>query len=123
MTATPGLGRLSASQASLENMARRCDTVGSSLATDMAQLIQRIEELEGSAFAGQANAALQDVSHDLNDGLRKIINALDDLASKMSSAGAQYTTHDGDASQQIRSAAAAYGSSPYGGVVTSVLSG
>lgn len=99
-------------------MAQRCDDTGESLASGMAQLIQRIESLNGGAFAGQANTAFQGVSQELNDGLRKIISALDELASKISSAGSTFTQHDGDAAQQIRHAA-----SLEGGNVTSVLNG
>jgi uncharacterized protein YukE len=70
-------------------------------------------------MAGMANNALQDVSVQLNDGLTKIINALDELAGKMSSASKQYGVHDEDAAQEIRAAAASTGD----GNVMSILRG
>jgi uncharacterized protein YukE len=100
-------------------MAQKCEETGQSVATGMAQLIQRIETLSGVGMAGQANAALQDVSIQLNDGLKKIISALDELAGKISSASSQYGVNDQDAASEIRSAAAATGD----GSVMSILRG
>jgi uncharacterized protein YukE len=105
------MGQVHATQHQLNAMAQRCEETGESLASGMAQLIQRIETLGGGSFRGAANAALQDVSVELNDGLKVILNALDDLAGKMSNASSQYGVHDDDAAQTIRSAAAATGGS------------
>jgi len=77
----------------------------------MAQLLDRIQGLSGGGMAGLANSALQGVSVQLNDGLSKVLNALDDLAGKMSDASTRYGVHDEDAAQEIRSAAAATGDS------------
>jgi hypothetical protein len=85
----------------------------------MAQLLSRIEALSGSGMAGSANAALQEVSQNLNEGLRKVLNALDDLAGKMSNASSQYGVHDGDAAAEIRAAAQATGDAS----ITSILTG
>jgi uncharacterized protein YukE len=92
-------------------MAGKCEQTGESVARGMAQLIDRIQMLSGGGMAGSANAALQDVSMQLNQGLRKIIMALDELAGKMSNASKQYGVNDQDAAQEIRSAAAATGDS------------
>jgi hypothetical protein len=70
-------------------------------------------------MAGSANNALQGVSVQLNDGLKKILNALDELAGKMSNASQQYGVNDEDAAQEIRAAAAATGDSS----VISILRG
>lgn len=100
-------------------MARKCDDTGSSLASGMVQLMQRIESLGGGGFAGSANNAFQSVSSQLNDGLRKILNALDELGGKISSAGAQLANQDDAAAQQIRKAGAATGDTQ----ILNVLSG
>lgn len=80
-----------------------------SIATGMAQLLDRIQSLSGAGMAGSANAALQNSSVQLNDGLTRVLNALDDLAGKMSNASAQFGVQDGDAAQEIQAAAAATG--------------
>jgi WXG100 family type VII secretion target len=119
VTSTPGLGEVKASQAQLNAMASKCEETGQSIASGMAQLISRIEALSGTGMAGSANVALQDVSHQLNDGLKTVLNALDDLAGKMSHASSQYGVHDGDAAAEIRAAAQATGDSS----ITKILSG
>ncbi len=99
-------------------MAQRCQDTGAGLKDGMAQLVDRIQSLGGSGMRGSANNALQDVSVQLNDGLTKILTALDELSGKMSNASTQYGVNDEDAAQEIRSAAAAGDSS-----VVSILRG
>ena len=113
------MGQVHATQEQLNSMAQRCQDTGQGLAQGMAQLIDRIQSLGGSGMRGAANNALQDVSVQLNDGLTKILNALDELSGKMSSASQQYGVNDDDAAQEIRSAAAATGDSS----VMSILRG
>ena len=108
-----------ATQEQLNAMAQRCEETGESIASGMAQLIDRIQALSGGGMAGRANSALQDVSIQLNDGLRQILNALDELAGKMSSASSQYGVNDEDAANEIRQAAAATGD----GSVMNILRG
>ncbi|TDC26918.1 WXG100 family type VII secretion target [Micromonospora sp. 15K316] len=90
-------------------MAQRCNDTGESLAQGMAQLIERIQTLGGGGMRGSANNALQDVSVQLNDGLRTIITALDELSGKMTNAATQYGMNDEDAATEIRNAAAETG--------------
>ncbi|GAA4599521.1 WXG100 family type VII secretion target [Actinoplanes octamycinicus] len=113
------MGQVHATQDQLNTMAQRCEDTGENISRGMAQLLEQIQTLGGGGFQGAANSALQDVSVQLNDGLKKIINALDELAGKMSSASQQYGVHDDDAAQEIRSAAAATGDSS----VISILRG
>lgn len=113
------MGQVHATQSQLNSMAQKCEETGQSLARGMAQLIQRIESMNNRAFAGEANNAFQGVSSQLNDGLTQILNALDELAGKMSDASKQYGVHDGDAASEIRQAAASVG----GGSVASILRG
>ena len=105
------MGQVHATQEQLNAMAQRCQDTGQGLAQGMAQLVDRIQSLGGSGMRGSANNALQDVSVQLNDGLSKILNALDELSGKMSSASQQYGVNDEDAAQEIRAAAAATGDS------------
>jgi WXG100 family type VII secretion target len=111
------MGQVHATQDQLNAMAQRCEDTGQSVARGMAQLLDRIQGLGGSGMQGTANNALQDVSVQLNDGLTKIINALDELAGKMSSASKQYGVHDEDAAQEIRAAAASTGDSSVIGIL------
>ncbi|WP_436522308.1 WXG100 family type VII secretion target [Actinoplanes sp. HUAS TT8] len=111
------MGQVHATQEQLNSMAQRCEETGQSVSRGMAQLLDRIQSLGGGGFSGAANTALQDVSVQLNDGLTKIINALDELAGKMSSASKQYGVHDDDAAQEIRSAAASTGDSSVIGIL------
>jgi WXG100 family type VII secretion target len=113
------MGQVHATQGQLNAMAQKCEDTGESLARGMAQLIQRIESMNNRAFAGSANNAFQGVSAQLNDGLRQILNALDELAGKMSDASKQYGVGDEDAANEIRQAAASVG----GGSVASILRG
>lgn len=101
------MGQVHATQEQLNAMAQRCENTGQDISTGMARLLDRIQSLGGGGMAGLANNALQDVSVQLNDGLTKIINALDELAGKMSNASKQYGVHDEDAAKEIRAAAAA----------------
>jgi hypothetical protein len=119
LTDSPGMGQVHATQQQLNAMAQKCEETGQSVARGMAQLIDRIQGLGGAGMAGSANAALQQVSVQLNEGLRTVLNALDELAGKMSSASSQYGVNDEDAAQEIRSAAAATGDSS----VMSILRG
>jgi WXG100 family type VII secretion target len=113
------MGQVHATQDQLSAMAQRCQDTGQGISTGMAQLLDRIQSLGGGGMAGAANNALQGVSVQLNDGLTKIVNALDELAGKMSNASKQYGVHDEDAAQEIKSAAAATGD----GSVMSILRG
>ncbi|WP_229071613.1 WXG100 family type VII secretion target [Actinoplanes sp. DH11] len=113
------MGQVHATQEQLNAMAQRCENTGQNIATGMAQLVSQIQGLSGGGMAGAANNALQDASSQLNSGLTKIINALDELAGKMSSASTQYGVNDEDAATEIRAAAASTGDSS----VISVLRG
>lgn len=93
-----------ATQEQLNAMAQRCVDTGDQLAKGMSSLIERIQALSGTGMSGAANAALQSVSADLNDGLRTILNALSELASKISDASTQYGSHDEEAATDIRNA-------------------
>jgi WXG100 family type VII secretion target len=107
VTGTPGVGQVHATQEQLNMMAQRCQDTGQGLARGMAQLLDRIGALSGTGFSGSANAALQNVSAELNNGLTTILNALDELSGKISNASSQFGVHDEDAAQEIRAAAEA----------------
>lgn len=112
MTQTPGIGNVNATQAQLNNMAQRCQDVREILATGMASLLDRVTDLGASrGMSGTANNALQSVSGDLNNGLTKILNALDELSGKISSASTEYGVQDDDAAQTLRQAAGDTGDS------------
>jgi WXG100 family type VII secretion target len=110
-TGTPGVGQVHATQEQLNAMAQRCEDTGERLANGMAQLLNRITALSGSGMAGSANNALQGVSADLNNGLTKVLNALDTLAGKISSASTEYGVQDQDAARDIQQAAELTGNS------------
>jgi uncharacterized protein YukE len=111
------MGTVHATQQQLNSMANKCMETRESIATGMAQLLDRIQGLSGGGMAGMANSALQGSSVQLNDGLTKVLNALDELAGKMSDASTQYGVHDEDAAHEIQSAAAATGNSTVIGVL------
>ncbi|MFC4064070.1 WXG100 family type VII secretion target [Actinoplanes subglobosus] len=106
MAGTPGMGQVHATQEQLNAMATRCADTGQNISRGMGQLLGQIQGLSGGAFAGTANNALQDVSAQLNDGLAKIMQALDELGGKMSAASQTYGVNDDEAAQAIRGAAA-----------------
>ncbi|GIF37610.1 WXG100 family type VII secretion target [Actinoplanes xinjiangensis] len=111
MAGTPGMGQVHATQEQLNSMATRCSDTGQNISRGMTQLLGQIQGLSGGAFAGTANNALQDVSAQLNDGLAKIMQALDELGGKMSSASQTYGVNDDEAAQAIRGAATGGGDS------------
>ncbi|BBH66786.1 hypothetical protein ACTI_34710 [Actinoplanes sp. OR16] len=113
-----GFGQVHATQEQLTAMANRCGETGQSISQGMNRVMGEIQALSGGAFAGTANNALQDVSVQLNDGLSKIMSALDELAGKMTAASSTYGVNDEEAAQAIRSA----GSGADGSVV-SILRG
>jgi len=112
----PGIGQVTATQAQLDAMAQRCQETRESIAQGMAQLIQRIESI---TMRGAAANALQEKSAQLNDGLKKVMDALDWLSGQISNASRQYGVQDDEAAQQLRSIAADSGS----GLVSQVLRG
>jgi WXG100 family type VII secretion target len=100
-------GQFHATQEQLTAMARRCGDTGQSVSSGMNQLMGQIQALGGGGFQGTANNALQEVSAQLNEGLRKIMTALDELGGKMSSAASTFGVNDEEAAQSIRSGAVA----------------
>jgi hypothetical protein len=70
-------------------------------------------------MSGSANNALQSVSGELNNGLIKILNALDTLSGQISTASKDYGVNDEDAANTIRQAAGETGD----GAVISALRG
>ncbi|GAA1626807.1 WXG100 family type VII secretion target [Actinoplanes couchii] len=100
------MGQVHATQEQLNTMAGRCADTGQNISRGMNQLLGQIQGLSGGAFAGTANNALQDVSIQLNDGLSKIMQALDELGGKMTAASQTYGVNDDEAAQTIRGAAA-----------------
>lgn len=119
LTDTPSVGNVHATQAQLNQMATRCQDVRERLATGMAQLLDRVNGLSGSGMSGSANSALQRAGDDLNQGLTKILNALDELSGKISDASTQFGVQDQDAADTINKAAASTGD----GAVVSALRG
>jgi uncharacterized protein YukE len=103
------MGSVHASQHQLTAMANKCEETGESIARGMAQVIDRIQGLSGSGMAGSAMGALQGVSAQLNEGLTKVLNALDELAGKMSDASSRFGVRDHDAAEEIKRAAAGVG--------------
>ncbi|WP_229073872.1 WXG100 family type VII secretion target [Actinoplanes sp. DH11] len=101
-----GIGQVHATQEQLTAMAQRCDDTGQNISQGMNRLMGQIQALSGGAFAGTANNALQDVSVQLNDGLSKIMSALNELGGKMSAASTTYGVNDEEAAQSIRGAGA-----------------
>ncbi|MEU4427309.1 WXG100 family type VII secretion target [Actinoplanes sp. NPDC024001] len=101
-----GIGQVHATQEQLTAMAQRCGDTGQNISQGMNRLMGQIQSLSGAGFAGTANNALQDVSVQLNDGLSKIMAALNELGGKMSSASTTFGTSDEEAAQSIRTAAA-----------------
>jgi uncharacterized protein YukE len=96
---------LDAQQDTLNQVASMCENTASSLADGMSQLINRVEALGGGGMNGKAYNAFAGVSHELNQNLKIILDALDDLAGKMSNASSEYGLHDGDAARTIMNAA------------------
>jgi WXG100 family type VII secretion target len=117
MTSTPGVGHVQATQEQLFAMAQRCQDTGQGIAQGMAQLVDRIQTLGGTGLRGSANVALQEVSAQLNDGLAKILNALDELSGKISNASTQFGVNDEDAAAEIRNAAVSTGNSSVIGIL------
>jgi WXG100 family type VII secretion target len=116
MPDTPGVGQVTATTAQLNAMAQRCQETRDSIAEGMARLVQRIESI---AMKGATNSALQEKSVQLNQGLRTVMDALDELSGKISSASTQYGVRDEEAAQDLASIAAESGSS----AVTTALRG
>jgi WXG100 family type VII secretion target len=103
------MGTVQLSEQQLYQMAQRCEDTRASIAQGMSQLMGEIESLSAGAFRGAASGALVGVSHELNEGLTNVLNALDELAGKMSSASQQFGVRDDDAANTIRAAGAAGG--------------
>jgi|GEM_PF-1673523 len=83
-------------------MARRCEETGASLSQGMSSLVGAIESMPG---AGAARNALNAQSTHLQDGLTKILQALDELAGKIDRGAAHYGSRDEDDAADINKAA------------------
>jgi WXG100 family type VII secretion target len=104
-TVTPGVGTVDANAETVNRVASMCENTAQSLAEGMSQLMNQVDQLGGGGMNGQAYQAFAGVSGDLNRNLTTILNALDELAGKMSNASSQYGVHDGDAARTITNAA------------------
>jgi hypothetical protein len=94
---------MGADQTKLESTARKCETTGQSLAQGMGQLIGKIEDLgSGRNMVGMSYQALLNESQHLDSGLRTILQALNELAGKMSDAAQKYGSAVDDASREIQ---------------------
>jgi|ADGO01.1.fsa_nt_gi Proteins of 100 residues with WXG. len=111
----PGIGQVTATQEQLDAMAQKCQETRESIAQGMASLIQRIEAI---TMRGAAANALQEKSAQLNQGLRTVMDALDELSGKISNASKQYGVQDQEAARDL----AAIGADA-GGTVANVLRG
>ena len=111
----PGIGQVTATQAQLDAMAQKCQETRESIAQGMAKLIQRIESI---TMRGAAANALQEKSVQLNQGLKTVMDALDELSGKISNASAQYGVQDEEAARDLQAIGA-----ESGGTVASVLRG
>ena len=110
-------GRLNAGESAIHQMATRCRDLASSLQTGMSQLITQVEDLSGVSLNGSANVALQGVSAELDDGMRKILQALNNLGDNMDRNANLYAQQDADHASQLKSAGTIQGG------VTNVLIG
>jgi uncharacterized protein YukE len=100
----------------LQRVTSQCQGTGDSLSRGMANLISEISSMPG---AGAAYQALQTQSANLDEGMRKILRALDELADKMGAASVDFSNDDQQFGDNITRAA----QSVQGGSAYSALSG
>ena len=101
-------------------MVDQITTTRQSIADGAARLMEEIENLGGAGMAGTANGALQGTSGALlNDGLTKVLSALDQLGDFLTGASQSSQSRDEEAAADIAKAANAHGGH---GSIASVLS-
>ena len=100
----------------LQRVQSQCQGTGDSLSRGMQSLIGEISGMPG---AGAAYQALQTQSVNLDEGMRKILRALDNLAEKMGAANVDFSHTDQEFGDNITRAA----QSAQGGSAYSALSG
>jgi WXG100 family type VII secretion target len=94
----------------LNNASQTATTAGEEIAGGLTRLLSEIEGA-APAFQGAAGSTFQNVSVDLGNELRRILDALNRMANAVNVSNKTYADTDEGANQEISKAAAQYGGS------------
>lgn len=88
----------------IERAVQRAGEANNAISGHMSRTLGEIQGLSGSGLSGAANAALQQASVDIDQGFRKVLGALEDMAGQLRSALNRIESQDQSAATAISSA-------------------
>ena len=104
----------------LNNAAQVATQAGEDITLNLTRLLNEIEH-QAPAFKGHAGTSFQNVSSELGQELRKLLQALNEMADNVNQSNQVFGSTDGDASNEISKVASEY--LPGAGDVTTALRG
>ncbi len=84
----------------LNNAAQVASQAGEDITLSLTRLLNEIEQT-AATFKGQAGSSFQQVSSDLGQELRTLLDALNEMAGNVSQSGQAFGSTDADASSEI----------------------
>ena len=84
----------------LNNAAQVATQAGEDIALNLTRLLNEIEQ-QSAAFSGQAGSSFQQVSSELGQELRSLLDALNEMAGNVNQSGQVFGSTDADASSEI----------------------
>jgi WXG100 family type VII secretion target len=104
----------------LNNAAQVATQAGEDITVNLTRLLSEVEQQQAS-FQGQAGTSFQNVSSELGQELRKLLDALNQMADSVNQSGTVFGSTDADASSEIGKVASTY--LPGAGNVANALRG
>jgi WXG100 family type VII secretion target len=104
----------------LNNAAQVATQAGEDIALNLTRLLNEVEQTSAS-FKGQAGSSFQNVSGELGQELKKLLEALNEMAGNVSQSNTAFGSTDSDASNEISKVASEY--IPGAGNVANALRG
>ncbi len=104
----------------LNNAAQVATQAGEDIALNLTRLLNEIE-MQAPAFKGSAGTSFQNVSSELGQELKKILEALNTMADNVNQSNQVFGSTDADAANEITKVAGTY--LPGAGNVASALRG
>jgi WXG100 family type VII secretion target len=113
-------GKTHATPEMLNNAAQVATQAGEDIALNLTRLLNEIEQ-QSAAFRGQAGTSFQQVSSQLGQELRSLLDALNEMAGNVSKSSQVFGSTDADASSEIAKVASEF--VPGAGNVANALRG
>ncbi|WP_169745120.1 WXG100 family type VII secretion target [Cryptosporangium arvum] len=99
---------LQAQSSTMQNAAKKAENVGEGIAANLANLLMTIETTGAASMRGDSGKALQAAAPQIDANLKKILNALNTIASHVSQGAVEYSGQDGQAAAELNNLTSAF---------------